>query len=199
MSDSGEPGKASARTLSPTISKEEPSMDFRITGLAPEPFLPLFGLSDAQLARHGALRLIADRKPCYPDRIELRDAEPGESVLLLNYTHLPVETPYRSSYAIYVREGARSRYDRVNEVPEQFRSRVLSLRAFDENDMLRDADIVAGTGCESLIERLLSHPETAYIHAHFAKYGCFAARIDRAWGQGASGRSHSHPPHPSYG
>lgn len=154
-------------------------MDFHITGLSPQLFQPLFGLSDAELARHGALRQIVDRKPGYPDRIELRDPDPGEAVLLVNYTHLPVETPFRSSYAIYVREGAQSRYDRVNEVPEQFRSRVLSLRAFDETDMLRDADIVEGPEVESLIERLLSNPETAYIHAHYAKFGCFAARIDR--------------------
>jgi Protein of unknown function (DUF1203) len=155
-------------------------MDFRITGLSPEPFQPLFGLSDAQLARHGALRQLVDRKPGYPDRIELRDPDIGESVLLLNYAHLPVETPYRSSYAIYVREGARARYDRINEVPEPFRSRVLSLRAFDEHDMLRDADIAPGAEVESLIERLLSNPQTAYVHAHYAKYGCFAARIERA-------------------
>lgn len=155
-------------------------MGFRIRGLSPEPFQSLFGLSDAELAQHGAVRRIVDCKPGYPDRIELRDAEIGESVLLVNYVHLPVETPYRSSYAIYVREGAQSRYDRMDEVPEQFRSRVLSLRAFDEHDMLRDADIVEGAAVESLISRLLSHPETAYVHVHFAKYGCFAARIDRA-------------------
>ena len=155
-------------------------MDFRITGLSPEPFRPLFGLSDAELARRGALRQIVDRKPGYPDRIELRDPDPGESVLLLNYTHLPVETPFRSSYAIYVLEGAQSRYDRVNEVPEQLRCRVLSLRAFDGHDILRDADIVEGAAVEGLIERLLSNPETAYIHAHYAKFGCFAARIGRA-------------------
>jgi hypothetical protein len=155
-------------------------MDFRITGLSPEQFQPLFGLPEAELARHGAVRRLVDRKPGYPDRIELRDPEPGESVLLVNYTHLPVATPFRSSYAIYVREGACDRYDRINEVPEQFRSRVLSLRAFDDSGMLRDADIAAGEEAESLIERLLSSPETAYIHAHYAKYGCFAARIDRA-------------------
>jgi hypothetical protein len=155
-------------------------MDFRITGLPPEPFQPLFGLSNAQLARHGALRLLVDRKPGYPDRIELRDPDIGESVLLLNYTHLPVETPFRSSYAIYVREGARARYDRINEVPELFRSRVLSLRAFDEKDMLRAADIVDGAEVEGLIGRLLASTETAYVHAHYAKPGCFAARIDRA-------------------
>jgi len=155
-------------------------MDFRITGLSAEPFESLFGLPDAELSRRGAVRRILDRKPGYPDRIELRDAEPGQSVLLVNYTHLPVQTPYRSSYAIYIREGARTRYDRVNEVPDQFRSRLLSLRAFDHQSMLRDADIVEGAAVERLFERLLSNPQTAYIHAHFAKHGCFAARIERA-------------------
>jgi len=155
-------------------------MDFRIRGLSPEIFQPLFGLPEAELARHGAVRRIVDRNPGYPDRIELRDPDLGESVLLVNYAHLPVATPYRSSYAIYVREGARVQYDRRNEVPDQFRSRVLSLRAFDETDMLCDADIAEGGAIEGLIERLLSKPETAYIHAHYAKYGCFAGRIDRA-------------------
>ena len=154
-------------------------MSFRIKGVSPDPFQSLFGLSDAELARRGALRRIVDRNPGYPDRIELRDAEIGERVLLVNYTHLPVETPFRSSYAIYVREGAQTQYDRVNEVPEQFRSRVLSLRAFDKDDMLNQADIVEGGSVEGLIERLLSNPEIAYIHAHYAKHGCFAARIDR--------------------
>lgn len=154
-------------------------MDFRITGLSPELFQPFYGLSDVELALHGAVRVLADSKPVYPDRIELRDAEPGESVLLVNYTHLPVETPFRSSYAIYVLEGSQSRYDRINEVPAVFRSRVLSLRAFDQRHMLCGADIAQGTDVEGLIERLLSDPRTDYIHAHYAKPGCFAARIDR--------------------
>ena len=87
-------------------------MDFRITGLSPESFRPLFGLADTELARHGAVRRLVDCKPGYPDRIELRDADIGESVLLVNFTHLPVATPYRSSYAIYVREGAIRPYQR---------------------------------------------------------------------------------------
>ncbi|HTX24032.1 MAG TPA: DUF1203 domain-containing protein [Steroidobacteraceae bacterium] len=155
-------------------------MNFRITGLSPAPFLPLFGQSQAELARLGVVRRRVDRKPGYPDRIELRDADVGDAVLLVNHAHLPVATPFRSSYAIYVREGAQSRYDRVNEVPESFRPRVLALRAFDANHMLHDADIVEGAAVESLIERLLASPDTAYIHAHYAKPGCFAARIERA-------------------
>ncbi len=80
-------------------------MEFRITGLRPELFAPLFGLDEAGLAR----RTTVDRQPGFPDRVELRDAAPGETLLLVNYAHLPVATPYRSAYAIYVLEGAQER------------------------------------------------------------------------------------------
>src|SRR5262249_26987467 len=67
------------------VTATEIPMSFRITGLSPDPFRPLFGLPDEELARHGARRYRADAKPGYPDRVELRDAEPGETLLLVNY------------------------------------------------------------------------------------------------------------------
>ena len=155
-------------------------MSFRITGLSPEPFRHLYGLSEETLAEHGARRVVVDHAPGYPDRIEVRDAQPGESVLLVNYTHQPADTPFRSSYAIYVREGAETAYDAVGEIPEAMRGRVISLRAFDTEGMLIDADLADGTALEPLIARMLADPRAAYLHAHYAKPGCYAARIDRA-------------------
>jgi Protein of unknown function (DUF1203) len=154
-------------------------MSFRITGLSPEPFRPLFGLSDQELAAQGARRYVADSKPGFPDRVEVRDAEPGETVLLLNYTHQPADTPYRASHAIFVLEGAKVRYDRIDEVPPALRLRTLSLRAFDKDDLIVDADLVDGGNVESAIQRFFADPRVTYIHAHYAKYGCYAARIDR--------------------
>jgi Protein of unknown function (DUF1203) len=154
-------------------------MSFRITGLSPEPFRHLFGLSDTELAASGVRRYVANAKPGFPDRIEMRDAEPGEKLLLLNYTHQPADTPYRASHAIFVREGAKERYDRTNEVPEAMRVRTLSLRAFDEDGLIVEADLVEGSKAEGLIDRLFANPKVAYIQAHFAKYGCYAGRIDR--------------------
>lgn len=155
-------------------------MEFRIVGLSSEPFEHLYGLSDAALARLGVQRRIADASPGFPDRIELRDAAPGESLLLLNYVHQPADTPYRASHAIYVLEGATRRYDRTGEVPEVLRRRLLSLRAFDEAHSMIDADVVEGQEIEAGIGRLLGDPRTAYVQAHYAKRGCFAARIERA-------------------
>jgi hypothetical protein len=100
--------------------------------------------------------------------------------LLLNYEHLPVASPYRSRYAIYVRESAEEAALSADEVPQVLRRRFLSLRAFSQQGMLLDADTVDGSGIESLIEKMLDRLEVQYIHVHNAKPGCFAARVDRA-------------------
>ena len=155
-------------------------MSFRITGLDPAPFRRLFGLSEEKLAAHGARRLAADAKPGFPDRVELRDLEVGETALLLNFIHQPADTPYRSCHAIFVREGAAERYDAVDEIPSVLRGRTLSLRAFDPHGDMVDADLVEGRALAGLVERFLDDPQVAYLHAHYAKRGCYAALIERA-------------------
>ncbi|MGA2491622.1 MAG: DUF1203 domain-containing protein [Roseiarcus sp.] len=155
-------------------------MTFRITGLSPEPFQFLFGLPDDELARQSVKRYVADKPQAFPCRVEMRDAAPGETVLLLNHVCQPADTPYRASHAIFVREGAAAAYNRVDEVPAVMRARLLSLRAFDADGMMVDADVVDGAAIEPLIARLLANADVSYIHAHYAKRGCYSGRIDRA-------------------
>lgn len=155
-------------------------MNFRIRGLDAARFQPLYGLADAELAARGVRRIRADASPGFPDRVELRDAAVGEAVLLLNHVHQPADTPFRASHAIYVLEGAQRTYDTVNEVPTLLRSRLLSLRAFDAAGELLDADVVEGQHVEDLALRLLSPPQVDCVHIHYARPGCYAARIERA-------------------
>ena len=155
-------------------------MSFQISSLPVAPYAPFFGLPDADLAKHGILRHTATEFPGFPCRVSLRDAEPGQTLLLLNYEHLEVATPYRSRYAIYVREYAEEARVAVDEVPDVLRRRLLSLRAFDKQGMLLDCDVSEGRDVEPVIERLLGQPEVDYIHVHNAKPGCFAARVARA-------------------
>jgi len=155
-------------------------VDFRIAGLSAAPFKHLYGLSDDALAELGVKAVIVDESPGFPDRIEMRDGIPGERFLLLNHQYQPADSPYRASHAIYVRDGAEETYDRVNEVPASMRLRLLSLRAFDADHMIIDADVVDGSEVEPVIERLLANPKTAYIQVHNARQGCYAGRIERA-------------------
>lgn len=155
-------------------------MHFRISGLSPLPFQHLYGLPDAELRKLGVLRYRVDAKPGFPDRITLEDAEPGQAVLLLNHVCQAADTPYRASHAIFIREGATQQYDAVDQVPASLRIRLLSLRAYDENGMMLDADVVEGTAIETVITRLFDDATVSYIHVHNARRGCYAGRIDRA-------------------
>ncbi|QNK02079.1 DUF1203 domain-containing protein [Dyella telluris] len=154
-------------------------MRFRISGLPAEPFAELFALSDEALAERRAVRVIADTAHGYPCRISLTDAQAGQALILLNYEHQPANSPFRSTHAIYIRQGE-EQFDRVDEVPEQLRRRLLSVRGFDAQGMLRDADVAQGTALEPLIERLFADEKVAYLHIHMARPGCYAARVDRA-------------------
>ncbi|TBW34406.1 DUF1203 domain-containing protein [Siculibacillus lacustris] len=154
-------------------------MTSRITGLSPEPFRRLWNLPEAELARRDIRRVVARERPGYPDRIEMREAAPGETLLLLNHLYQPAASPYRGSPAIDVREGAEARYDRIGEVPEVMRTRLLSVRAFDAEAMIVDADVVDGRDLEPLIARLFENEATVYLHVHNAERGCCSGRIDR--------------------
>jgi hypothetical protein len=155
-------------------------MSFVVSGLPLEPFRPLFGLSDEALAERGVIRRQVDANPGFPCRITLEDAQPGETVLLLNYEHQSADTPYRASHAIYVSEQAGETRRTIDEVPGALRVRkAISLRAFDDVGMMLDAEVAPGSDLEPAIERLLSLPGVAYLHAHNAGMGCYAARIDR--------------------
>ena len=155
-------------------------MTFRITGLAPDPFRALFGLDDDALALHGAIRYRVDSEFGFPDRIELRDATPGDTVLLVNHVHQPADTPFRASHAIFVREGATTLFDAIDTVPDVLRRRMLSLRAFDAAHMMVDAALVHGREADAAIARLFTSPAIEYLHAHYATRGCYAARVDRS-------------------
>jgi hypothetical protein len=156
------------------------TMSFRITGLPPETFAPLFDLSDQELAARGAVRKIADgRVPGYPCRVSLTDSQQGDELLLVNYEHHGVDSPYRMRFAIYVRKGE-TRYDAVDEVPAQLRTRQLAVRAFDADAMMVGWELVDGRQLEGAIERLFASSQAAYLHVHFAAPGCYAARVERA-------------------
>lgn len=152
-------------------------MSFRITGLPAEDFSHLFSLDDIELAALGAVRRTAEHgAPC---RISLTDATPGDEVILVNYEHHPVDLPYRMRFAIYVRKGEET-YDKVDEVPQQLRTRTLAARSFDAAGMMVDRELVEGAQLETAIERLFAEPRAAYLHVHFAAPGCYAARVERA-------------------
>jgi hypothetical protein len=155
-------------------------MSFRIVGLPEKDFAPLFALSDDQLAERGAVRRIVDaRSPSYPCRVSLTDSKPGDELILVNYEHHPVDSPYRMRFAIFVREGEKT-YDEIDRVPEQLRTRQLAVRAFDKDAMMIGWELIDGRVLEGAIEKLFADSRAEYLHVHFAAPGCYAAKVMRA-------------------
>ena len=154
-------------------------MAYRIAGLDREQFEPLFRLGEAELAARNARRVLAEEggAPC---RISLEEAEAGESLLLINHVSHDVATPFRTAYAIYVREAAREAPCYKDEVPPLLDKRTLGLRAFDGEGMLRTALLALPGEADARIRELFERPEVASIHAHNAAYGCFLARVERS-------------------
>ena len=154
-------------------------MSFRVLGLSPDPFRPFFALSDAELHRLGARRVIAD-DPRLPCRVSVAHAEPGEELLLLSFEHQSANTPYRASHAIYVRRIADQAFDAVDTVPHVLGSRLLAVRAFDAQHMMIDAEVCEGDEVAPMFERCLADPHASYLQVHYARRGCYAARVERA-------------------
>ena len=155
-------------------------MTYQISGLDPTPFRHLIGLGNDELARYGAIRMTADKKPGFPCRVTLDDADPGDTLLLVNHCSHDVANPYRATHAIFVSEGAAEAARFEDEIPAALDRRILSLRAFDGDGMMTDAALAQPGEADAVIRRLLADPAVDHIDAHNAIRGCFAARVDRS-------------------
>ncbi len=154
--------------------------NFRIVALPLAQFQPLFTLSDDQLAQKGARRMTVDAKPGFPCRVSLEDAEIGEQVVLTPFAHHDVDSPYRGSGPIFVRQKAKEADLSVGEIPEAVSTRTMSVRAYDKNSMMIDGSVVPGSEIKAHIERLFANPKIAYLHLHNAGAGCYSCRVERA-------------------
>lgn len=155
-------------------------MSFQINAISESKFATLFNMSDDQLRQRNAVRVRVEQYPGTPCRISLEDAPVGEEVILLNYQHLPEDSPFQSSHAIFIRDNQRQARPAKDEVPDAIRSRVISVRGFDTRHMMIAADLATGDDVASTIDEFFGNAEVDYIHLHNAKLGCYAASAVRA-------------------
>lgn len=131
-----------------------------------------------------------------PCRRCLTDVKLNESVLLVAYNHFLPErrgTPYSGLGPIFV-HAENCRYEPVKtnsqggdgggmwdeETPDQLRRRTLSVRAFDERDVMVWAGVVDGEELKGKAEGVFGMGKGAeYLHVHYAGAGCFAVKIEK--------------------
>jgi hypothetical protein len=122
--------------------------------------------------------VVADAPQSFPCRRCLRDAEPGEELLLVGYDPFEVPSPYSGPGPIYVHVRACTTHE-GDEVPAQQRRRLLSVRGYDASSRMTGAVVVPGTELEDAAAGLFGDERTAFVHVHNAGPGCFAVRLDR--------------------
>lgn len=154
--------------------------DFKVVALPAEDFGDLLAMPDVELRANRGRRMVVDHKPGFPCRVSLVDAEIGEEVILVDYTHHDADSPYRASGPIFVRAKAETARPDVNEIPEMLSTRLLSVRAYDDRGMMRDAEIVEGADLAGHIRASFADDRVAYLHLHNARPGCFNCRVERA-------------------
>jgi hypothetical protein len=153
---------------------------FQISPLRRDQFEDMLRLDDGSLRERGARRYVADRKPGFPCRVSLQDAEIGERVVLLPYQHQHEATPYSAFGPIFVRETAETASLPPDTIPSLLRTRVLSVRAYDAQHLMGNADLTDGQQLEGTIAGMFADPRIVYLHIHYAKPGCYACRVDRS-------------------
>ena len=154
-------------------------MTYQITGLSPDIAKPFQGATAEELSAMGAVRMTATSKPGFPCRISLEDAEVGEELILFHHTSHDVDSPYRSSYAIFARTGLAKAAKFTDAVPPVFKGRPLGMRAFGKDAMLKTAKLSLPGEADQSIRQLFELDEVAYIDVHNAAHGCFVARVER--------------------
>ena len=150
--------------------------NFRIIPLRTEVADAARRAADAGVSDHAVIT--ADSATGYPCRHCLRWARPGERVILFPYTSIAPGRPYSESGPIFVHAEPCERYAETNKYPEQFRKgRVL--RAYNSKQDMIDAQVVNGDEPETVIEKLLQNPETAFVHARSVTHGCYTFGVER--------------------
>lgn len=123
--------------------------------------------------------IVADKPAAFPCRHCLRDAEPGDEMLLASHSPFAQPGPYKETGPLFVHARPCARFG-GGEVPLQLRRRLLALRGYDRAQALVDGVVVEGVELEGALASLFARAEIDWVHVRFARPGCFACRVERA-------------------
>lgn len=124
-------------------------------------------------------RLVATGgEPC---RDVLRRAEPGEELILASFSPFQRVGPFHEYGPVYVlaNPGVSNAPHDALPTANDYLKDMFALRAYAEDESIRDAVLVTRETAQTTLERFLADPQTAFVHARFPNYGCFALRVDR--------------------
>ncbi len=114
-----------------------------------------------------------------PLRCCLRNARPGEALILFGYEPPIGASPYREIGAVFAHAASCEGRSANGEYPPEWRGKPQVLRSYDRRGWIRDAIVHDGTNPEAGIARLLGDPRAVQLHSRNVAYGCFMFVVTR--------------------
>lgn len=149
-------------------------MNWKIKSIDLEICKRYFSASAEELAKNNAKIITVKEKLTAPCRLSLKDLEPGDKAILLNYEHYNVNSPYKSIGPVFVGLNSQQVSLKNNSLPEIILpERRFSIRSYDENFMMIFAEIVLGKDVHNYISEHLKNTKIKYMQVHFAAPGCW--------------------------
>lgn len=109
-----------------------------------------------------------------PVRCCLRDARPGEPLLLFNFEPPLPTSPYRELGPVFAHADDCPRAPVSTTYPEDWLGRPQVLRAYDSRGWIHPATRVHdGSDPEAALEAVLSEPGVVQVHSRNVAYGCW--------------------------
>jgi Protein of unknown function (DUF1203) len=119
----------------------------------------------------------SDPVPC---RHCLRITATGEPVILFAHRPFDFSGPYAEIGPVFVHARACERYSDTDIFPEDFRERVLTMRAYNATGRIEAAELSAPGRPEESIARLFANERVRFIHVRNPAWGCYDFRVDRS-------------------
>lgn len=109
----------------------------------------------------------------------LRDAGPGERILLFNYEPPVPHSPYREMGAVFAHAEACDGPEHGG-YPAGWRGRPQALRAYDARGWIHpNTRVHDGADPEAALAEVLADPAVVQVHSRNLAYGCFMFQITR--------------------
>lgn len=147
------------------------STAFRIAGL-PAEVLTHVRAGGLDASGNPPVRRVAEGGE--PVRCCLRDALPGEALLLFGYEPPLPLSPYREVGAVFAHADECAHPPAATSYPADWRPRAQVLRAYDSRGWIHPATRVHdGTDPEAALDAVLAEPGVVQVHSRNVAYGCW--------------------------
>jgi hypothetical protein len=113
-----------------------------------------------------------------PLRCCLREARPGERLLLIAYTPPGTAGAYAERGPVFVHAERCDGYLTPDQYPPEFAHRQQVIRAYDEQGRITGGVLAAdGRQAQAVISELLARPEVELVHLRNVGYGCYNCAV----------------------